>query len=251
MIIGTITLITMLFFAGGTFSPVLIEDAKKEIKTYVTDENTQKEVLLILDAQTKANKSYQKQIGKYKKNLKEVNADCNSKEEDLKKVIGQIIQAWSDFQAGALDRRMELQTKIKQEEWDQIIARSLEEPNEKQIKKSKKEYDKFVGNLAKTKEVISENIDDPDKTNKALAAFQDFEESFEALTMAVKDRNMSGQEEFQNINAAREDLQAAMDRFNKIRGDFYDDVLNLHFKLREYTTEDEFKKIIKAVNKLL
>ena len=141
-------------------------------------------------------------------------------------------------------------TKIKQEEWDQIIAKSLEEPNEKQEKKSKKEYDKFVGNLAKTKDVISENIADPDKTKEALAAYQEFEESFEALTKAIKDRTMSGQADFQNINAQREDLQAAMDSFNKIRGDFYDDVLNLHFKLREYTTEDEFKKVIKAVNKL-
>ena len=70
MIIGTITLITMLFFASGNFSHVLIDDAKKEIKTYVTDENTQKEVLNILDAQTKANKAYQKEIGEYQKNLK-------------------------------------------------------------------------------------------------------------------------------------------------------------------------------------
>ena len=64
---------------------MLIEDAKKEIKTYVTDENTQKEVLLILDAQTKANKEYQKEIGKYQKSLKDVNANYSSNEEDMKK----------------------------------------------------------------------------------------------------------------------------------------------------------------------
>lgn len=55
---------------------------------------------------------------------------------------------------------------------------------------------------------------------------------------------------FQNLNATKSDLAEAVSFVDESRTKLFDGIVKLHFELTEITTEEEWTKIAKSVNKL-
>ena len=123
MIIGTITLISMLFFSGA-LSLFLVEDFDKGIEKYVVEKERRKELLADLKDIKKTLKEMNEERDDYIKTLKKLNANRNTTTADFNEYQDKLLVQAVKIQDMTIDSRLQLIKKITQEEWDQIMALS-------------------------------------------------------------------------------------------------------------------------------
>ena len=250
MLIAGFTLLFKLLFGAGNMQVFLVEDLPKEIKATVDDKEKKKEILAVLkDFEKEFNKT-QKEINRSMKNLKKLNLDRNSLKESIVAEFTITSDLWKKLQTDGISKRLQVINLLTAEEWDKVTANSVAEFDKKENKKNDKVFEEFDKELKKFKEEIVKNISDKEKITEIEDAFLDFSTDIKGYIDANMERTLRDHQTFRNMNATSDELVNALSTVEEARMDVFEGIIELHFKLVELTTEEEWNSIAKATNNL-
>jgi len=250
MLVATLSLLIGMLLGGSNIPVFIVEDLPKEIKRNIDDKERKNEILSILKVYEKEFKNSQKSLDKLKKKMKKLNLDRNSKKDSIYKVLNDASDIWEKLQASGIDNRISVQEMLTQEEWEMIISRSIDEMSKKEVKNLEKEHKNFNKEYDKLQRAIANQITNPERLKIIDQAFLDFKILLKDYIQANKEKTLRYNDEFQNLNATKSDLTEAMSFVDESRTKLFDGIVKLHFELTEITTEEEWNKIAKSVNKL-
>ena len=170
MIVGTIALISMLFFGGVEY--FLMDELEKGVKTFVVEKYRRKEIEADLKVSMDIIKAFNKDRASKLKVLKEMNANRDVTEKELDKFYNDRHEERLTLQSEVISVRLKVLPKLKEEEWEGIVKMSKETDIAKKEKAAKKKPSDLFSNVLKT---IDKTIEDEDKASKALKLVNDFE----------------------------------------------------------------------------
>ena len=87
-----------------------------------------------------------------------------------------------------------------------------------------------------------------ERQKKINDAFENFGNNQKVYIDANIDRTLKNHEAFRNLDATKDELIEALFSIEDARKTIFDDIVDLHFKLIELTTEDEWNKISNLLN---
>jgi len=249
MTVGTITLITILFF-GGVSEYFLVDKLEKGVKIYVEDKERQKEILADLKVSKAFIKEFNKKRKSQLKSFKQLNADRITTKEQLTDFFNQLIKERLAFQERIISDRINVANKINQDEWDKIIENSQEsfqKTKEKQQKKADK--GKVSAPFEKTGEAIEKHIIDEEKKAAVRKALDTFIRSQEETVDKLRKMNAEDSDVINKNNASNAELMKLAEDMNKLRQHTFESVIEFHLSVKENTTVEEWAPIMKAFNK--
>ena len=250
MLVASLSLLIGMLLGGGNISAFVVEDFPKEVKTNVDDKERQKEIMSSFKPYEKEFKKVQKDLNKSKKKMKKLNLDRNASTEDIQEILDNANLAWKGVQSTGVKNRMKTLEMLSDEEWELIIAKSLEEFDKKEIKKQEKAYKEFEKKFAKLQSAVEKEITDIDHKEKILATLDTFKSDMKNYVDANMNRTIRELEEFGKKDANEEKLNEELSTIDDAREQFFDGIVKLHFDLVELTTDEEWTKIAKSVNKI-
>jgi len=250
MLVASLSLLIGMLFGGGNISAFVVEDFPKEVKKNVDDKERQKEIMASFKPYEKEFKKVQKDLNKSKKKMKKLNLDRNASSEDIESILDGANDAWKGVQTSGLQSRAKTLEMLSDEEWELIIAKSLEEFDKKDVKKQEKAYKEFEKKFTKLKATIEKEITDADKKDQILATLETFKIDMKNYVDASANRTIKELHEFGDKDATEAELNEALSTIDDAREQFFDGIVKLHFDLVESTTDEEWSKISKAVNKI-
>jgi len=251
MIIGTIALISMLFF-GGVSEYFLIDKLEKGVKKYVVDKERKKEITADLKAATKYIKTFDKERKGKLKSFKKLNANRNTSIEEFTVFFDELMNQRIALQQKVIEDRIRIVAKIEADEWNLIIEYSRQSVLKSKEKDQKKaEKDKSSDPFLKTQDAIKKNISDEGKKKPVLDALKTLINSQKDLMQQIKSRNADDNLDLSKKEATKSELQKLADDLNMLRITSLENLVNFHFQMKEITTEAEWDQIMKAFNKEL
>ncbi len=250
MLIATITILMGMLFGGGNMSAFVVEDFPKEVKANVDDKERKKEIISLVKPYEKEFKSVQKDLKKSIKNMKKLNLDRNASSEDINEILDEATATWKRIQAKGIHTRSETLEMLNDQEWEEIISKSLEEFDKKEVKKQEKSFKEFEKNFAKLQANVENEITDPERQEEIGAVFNSFKKVMKNYVEANMNKTIKEMEAFADIDATEEDLNEAFSSIDQARDAFFDGILSLHFDLVNLTSDEEWTSISKAVNKI-
>ena len=249
MIIGTITLISMLFFSGA-LSLFLVEDFDKGVEKYVVEKERRKELLADLKDIKKTLKDMNEERDDYIKTLKKLNTNRNTTTADFMEYQDKLLVQAVKIQDLTIDSRLQLIKKITQEEWDQIMALSAATVQKTKDKlEAKREKGKVKDPFQKFESEIEKTVSNPENKEKILSTLETYKKDLNILNEKIASRNVIDNPTFKNKEASRDDLKKIADEVNAIKVKAFEAMVDFHFTIKEQTTEKEWDKIVKAFNK--
>ena len=253
MLISLITLITIVFFGGGnSLDYFLISDLDKGVKKFVVSKEQQKEILAEFKIGKKEIKQLQKSRKATLKALKSINSDRNASREDFNAYHEELLEFITAVQDIILTTRIGVIQNITDGEWDQIMEFSSDNLMKSREKlQAKIDKGKVKDPFDEVKESITKHITDPKKQELALEALDELKESYIQLAGMLNKRNAVDMPVIKNKNSSREELLEIASEVNTLRSQAYEGLVDFHFKLLEYTSDKEWDKVIKSVNKLI
>lgn len=250
MLVATLTLLMTMLFGGGNISAFIVEDLPKEIKSNIDDKERQKEVLAVVKGYEKEFKKSQKELKGVKKELKKLNADRGASKEAIDQKLDEANAIWIGLDSSGISNRREATEMLTEDEWQEIIAKSMAEFDKKEIKSQEKAYKNFEKKWIGLSNTVLKEISDEDRRAKVEGIFQSFKGDMKRYVDANMNRTVRENEVFADRVASKEELGQALSEIEKSREDLFDSFVDLHFDLVDLTTEEEWKKIAKATNKL-
>lgn len=251
MIIGTITLITILL-SGGTMSTYVFDDIDKYVKSEVTDKERKKEILDDIKITKKEVKAYQKKRSEIMKRLKKMNLDRNTTIDNFEEIKNELYSARVEIDEYASRSRVEIIQKISDEEWGQIVEAEIERTESQQAKDYEKEQKgKMKGGFENITITISETIVDESKKESALEAAYSFEEKYNTMEKALNARFPSDNDVLKTKNSTSDELMKVFNELSSLKRNAFWGLQDFHASMKELTDEKEWKKIMKEVNKLI
>lgn len=250
MIIGTITLITILFL-GGTPDYFLVKNLDKGIKQYVDDKERKKGLLAAFKVEKKNLKETFKLRKSYIKEIEKINANRKAIRADLHSYGDSLMRNAMDYQVALLNARLNLIGQIEDDEWDSIVAMSEEvTKKEKDKLKEKIEKGKVKHPFTNLEATIKSVIDDGQKKADVLESMAAFKEQFNVLANKLSEKNVADLPTIRNKYASREELMAMAEVVNSIKVETFQHYLDFRLDLVNNTNEMQWDKIIKEINKL-
>ena len=245
MIIGTITLITMLFFGQEYF---LVDKLEKGVKKYIVEKDRRKDILTDLKESKKIIKAFNKDRKSKLKLLKEMNVDRNIAKEELEKFYFDRLAEKLEFQREVIRERLKVTPKITREEWDNIMSMSAETVAAQKEKADKKKSKDIFSDVINK---INQSIEEKERASKAVSVVSDFKVKYNALVEKRKSMNALESEVLQKKDASFKELENMAKEGNVFRKEAFSAFLEFHFTLKDLTSETEWKKIMKEFNKLI
>ena len=247
MIIGTITLITILFF-GGVQQGFFINKLEKGIKTYITEEDRRKEIQVDLKASKEIIKAFNKNRRSKLKELKAMNLDSTISRNKFDIYYRERNDERLAFQDELISERALLTAKINDDEWEKIINLSNAEVDKIQEKESRKKQKDDFQMLYQS---VEKNIKDQDRSLQAKALVQNMEARFDQFLTEMNTLNSRENELISDKYAKVEDMRMSAKELNSLRLETYESLVDFHFDLFEVCQGKEWTSVMKTVNKLL
>ena len=247
MIVGIAALFSILFF-GGSQEYFLIEDFEKGVKKYITDKERGKELIADLKLTKSMIKAFEKKRKKLRSELQDMNLSREITKEAYESFFKDRLAERVLYQEKLLERRLLITDKISEAEWQSIIElsqASLSKSVSKAEKKTSKDPFKIIT------ATIKESVSDADKRQQALEAFNQFKLDYTNFLIEVNKVNSLESDILKNRSSTASDFNDLSQRLNELRRKSYRGLIDLHFALLELTTEQEWGKIMKAINKNL
>lgn len=251
MIVGTIALISMLFF-GGVSEYFLIDKLEKGVKQYVVDKERRKEITTDLKEATKFIKAFNKDRKGKMKSFEELNTDRNTSKEELISFFDVLMKDRLAFQEQILSDRVAISAKIKPNEWTLILAKSKESV-EKAMEKAEKKSNKGKESIPfeKTISVIEEVIANNEKKEKLNAALSTFIRDQEKAVQKLISMNSVDNDILSKKDASKMELTEIANELNSLRKVAFDNLMAFHFAAKDLTEPSEWDQIMKTFNKEL
>lgn len=254
MIVGTLTLLAVLF-GSGSFDLFFIHDFEKSVKEIILDKDRSNDILADLKEAKSIAKAFEKQRKTNLKEFKTLNTSRATSDEDFKAYFTKIHTQRVEYQTEIIDIRIITNAKIELAEWNSILEyskSSFEKEIAKAQRKSEKKKEKPVEPpFTKTKEVLSEKITD---SEKGLEVKTQLDNLINVMSKLQKDISGTFEEDKVIIikkDATKSELHYVVEDINQIRSSFFNELVSFHFVLKENTNEDEWQPIIKSFNKEL
>lgn len=250
MIIGTITLITILFF-GSPQEIFLIHKMDKGVKTHVEDKERRKSILTDLKAAEKEVKAFRKKRKKALKGFAKKNMDRSLKRADFQKMYDELHAERLALQDRIINKRVTLQKQLTEEEWAPIVENAQDIISKEREKHQKKaEKGKLKDNYAKLEQTIEKTITDPAKRMEIKQIFDKVQVEYEKMKFDLNTVNVSDTERIGSRDLTAEEMKTINQRLNEKRHKSFNAFMDFREELLELTTEAEWDALMKEVMKL-
>ena len=246
MIVGTIALISMLFFGGVEY--FLMDELEKGVKTFVVEKDRRKEIQADLKVSMNIIKAFNKDRAKKLKVLKEMNANRDVTETEFDEFYNDRHEERSTLQDKVISARLQILPKLKDEEWAGIVKMSEETVIAKKEKAAKKKPKDTFSNVIKT---INKTIEDKDKASKAVKLVNDFEVVRDMAIKNLESLNASDSEILIKKDASFDEMKSMAEGGMSFRKKAYMAFVDFHFQMKDITNETEWAKIMKEFNKII
>jgi len=237
-------LFAALFALSGGGSPYLVPKMDKYVKKSLVDKEREKQVLIHLKEFKKDRKVYVKAEKKLIKDMGSLFNDRESRQVQFDTLFIELIETRKNYQLKNQQEAGEVQKHITREEWGDIkllIKKDLiktEKTLDKKSIKTDKDYDKLRKNVEK----IVEKKEERDRVLGALDHFKkSSDEVFQSMVKKVFDEDAAHYQ----YEASQTDLIEFQSEINTGVEELLKTLAQLHFKLLEATTEQEWKKLRK------
>ena len=251
MIVGTVALLTILFF-GGVNEAFLIDKLEKGVKEYVVEKEKQKDILADLKTTKKFIETFNKgRKSQFKKFIKLYKSPTTSNE-DLQIFFDGLRKERLEFQDKIIDYRLTNLNKIEADEWKSIIENSkttINEKIEKEEKKAGKNNNEPV--FEKTRNSIKSNISDLNKQKALIDGLDNMLNSAEGLQEKINSINVKENNILIKKEASKEELKMVLEEMNKLRNQSFTQLLTFRNLVKENSNDVEWEIIMKAFTKEL
>lgn len=232
---------------GSSDSPLANTEFKKHVKKYVVDKDRKGEILDI----AKDFKSEIKTLNKVKKkNFKELhklNGDYNRTRQEMETVFNVIMESRMTYQNTEIDVRLKIAPLIMEEEWEQILDKSLKDWDKGQ-KKRDKAVAKLTKKLDKLDKVVVKKVAEKETLKKVQVVLSTFRSDLLQIQKAYHETHTLANPVIGNLNATREDLEGYYQNNNELRRGFYRSYLDARMGAHKLVSASEWKAISKSMN---
>ena len=247
MIVGIVALFTVLFF-GGPQEYFFIEKLEKGVKKFVVEKDRSKEILADLKLTKSMIKTFNKERKGKLSDFHSMNMDRSISRETLVEFFEERVKERKVFIKKMIEQRLAVVSKIDDGEWKEIISLSDATVEKKMAKVEKKgQPDPFEAVIKS----VRSNIADQDKQAKAISVVENFKIEYTKLLTEVNAVNTIESKLLNDKNSTAGEFQALADDMNQLREKAYKNLVDLHFQIKDVTTETEWSKIMKSINKII
>jgi len=251
MIIGIATLLMMLF-GGGSIDVFYIDKIEQGVKKEVTDKDRKKDLQGDLKEYTKTVKEFNKIRKNHLKELKKKNLDRSTSETWYVQFYESRFQERVDLQKAFIGQRIALQQKISDDEWEAIMKKASDQTTQLAEKEQRKEGKKKDENDFRVQEkAIVDNVADQERRMTLLEAFAVYEALYNQIHESYEDINVNESLFLANKDASEEEMIILAGLLNDQRVLLYAGYTVFLVAMHNNTTDEEWKPIMKAFNKLL
>ena len=251
MLIGIATLL-MSLFAGGSLDVFYIDKIEPGVKKEVVDKDRKKELQGNLKEYTKKVKEFNKVRKNQLKELRKKNLDRSTTEEWYVDFYKTRLQERIDLQKEFIKQRLELQEMVTDIEWDAIMSKASYQTTKLAEKEQRKEMKKKGENAFSVQEkAIVENVADQESRMILLDALTVFETLYNQIQDSYENINVNESVFLADKNATEEEMIILAGLLNEQRISMYEGYTVFLMAMHNNTTDEEWKPIMKAVNKLL
>ena len=238
-----------LLFAGGAETIFLTPDFKKNVKTHVNDKEKEKEILALMKESKNEQKDLLKQKKKITKQAALLNRDKSTRREEIEILFLSYYKLRLKAQETGIEREIKMKSIIEEPEWDSIVKSIDENTGKNKIEKDvKKTNTKIFTPLIKKCE---KNIVDQSKRKKIINAITVENEYINKFLDNFISLNYKSMESIRAYNAGYDDYKEAIEAINTERLEILHRTLDLREIIIENTTEDEWNKIYKQMDKFI
>lgn len=251
MIIGTITLITILLF-GAAESPFVIPDAADVIVDNIDDKARKKDAKEIFKSYEDAFKEVQKFEKKKRKEFSKLVANREIGKEGLESFLKESNTLRKDYNNSLITGRLQIQDFLTDEEWDEAM-KELSEKKPKKVEKEEKA--KLKEQLSSSKLFIEMNTDiklavtDKKGYEKCKNALDRYENRTLDVLIIEQERAAAMIDILERKDATQMQLEKVTLDYEMFREEVQDAFLDLREELRAVSTEQNWPKLVKALEK--
>ena len=240
-------LFTLIF--SGPESGMINAKFKKHVKKYVVEKERKDQILILVKFFEKESKALRKKEKKSMTQLAELNTSKTTTTEQFQEFFNQVMIDRTKMNDIKLETRMKVQQLIEPSEWDQIVTASKAYWN-KNEKKRAKQISKLKKSFLKTELKIEKTITDPHRQQKALAIVRQFKDEVVRIEKAIDDVNINNKTAMGNLNATESEIAEMIKQIYDLQWQLFENYKTNHLQLVEITTDQEWDKIVKSLNKI-
>jgi hypothetical protein len=251
MLIATATLISILLF-GGPEEMFLMGTIEKGIKKEITDKDRQKEIKSIISDYKERVKNYKKIRKIQKKELAALYDSKKSSSDNFSSLYEEMILTLQDLQMETIDSRIQSIEMITDEEWKNMVKMEKDRLTKAETKASKsKKKDKEPKPFSNLQEVIQSLNLDAQNEQESLQQLEKVKKSYDDLVHTVQDSRNKFSQIIRDRNSTRTELESVANWNNQIKKDAYFNLVDLHKKLSENVTDENWAKVAKEFGKII
>lgn len=251
-----IVLFTILLtvLGGSTEDPFILPNAQKLVKNAVEDPDRNKEAMIAMKSFSKDWKKLQKLQKKQTKALAKINKDLSADPMVIADLFKKYRSERTIVKNQLIDFRLNIQDLMTEEEWV-VITDQVE--NVKTKKAKKKEKAELKSNIKKDKIFLAiENeiqaaFSDPEKIEEVKKDLEKFEDDLANLLFVVQEEPTNLIEVMRKKSSSRDELIEVIIKQEDYRSKVHASYLVLREELVQLSTEDNWSKVAKALNKLI
>ena len=248
MIIGTLTLLSLLFFGSYQGAFFELENVEKLIKHHVEDDVRKDKALEYSKAYFDFVKESRKEGEKLKKELKKLSENRETSREDLEKVLDAVNGIDIQLQQHWAVSITNVKSNITEKEFEAILKDGVEDLNEKSQEKADMTRQKF---FTGAKSSIDKHVENSDTKQKSIESLETYEAKVNRL-YSLQDRiNFADSPILRKYDASVGDYDPLFNLVNEQKRAVLEAYFDFHFDLVKLLTDDEWKELNKDFQKLL
>ena len=255
MLIGLFTILATLLFGGGNTEELFIlPNAQKVVKQTIEDPDRKDQATLEMKNLSKEWKKLQKIKKKQAKNLAKMNKDLSTDAQALADLFENYKEERRNVKDQLITFRLNIQDIMTDDEWSSVISQ-IEDVKPKKAKKQEKAQLKEALKKDKKFRAVEDEIEaaftDPEKLKEVKIDMEQFEDDLADLIFTMQEESLNMVEVMRDRNASRDDITEAVMMQEDERAVVHASFLKFRKELVELSTEDNWPKIAKALNKFL
>jgi len=228
---------------------IILSNFDKGVKKHIVDDNRRSEILDLRKDSEKQHKAYMKERRKRLKAFDKLNKSRTSTYEEFNTLLQKNTAERKEFQKIEAERFMTINSIATSEEW-QLLFSEFEEVEKNQLKTKKKTLKIVKKHFTTSINKVNKKIEDKEKreiihheinllSELSLNYVHVYHKGIDKMIELIPSDNLS---EASLLNILQEVNQAEDSAFSK--------AIDSHFIIREQTTKNEWKKLMKEIIKL-
>jgi organic radical activating enzyme len=254
MLIGLFTILFLVLGGGSSEDPFILPNAQKLVKNAIEDPDRNKEAMVAMKSFSKDWKKLQKLQKKQAKALAKINKDLYADPHAIEDLFNNYRSERRIAKDQLIELRLNIQDLMTDPEWATLIVQ-IEDVKPKKAKKQEKaelksELKKDKNFLAIESE-IQAAFSDPEKIEEVKKDLDKFEDDLANLLFVIQEEPANLIEVMRKRSATRDELTEVVIKQEDYRSEVHASYLVLRQELVQLSTEDNWSKIAKALNKLI